>query len=116
LVRALSAIRSQEEALARARRFTERARARCVELGYGFVASYLVGSRARGDYMAHSDIDVVLVLRGVKSLNMLERIYMFKDILEPGLDLRVYDVEEWLDDSSPWIREMRREAVELAHE
>lgn len=106
-------MKSQVEALERARRFVERAAARCRELGIGFEAAYLVGSRARGDYVEHSDTDVVLVLRGVRGLDVISRLRMFADLLEPGIDLRVYDVEEWLSDESAWIRELRREAVRI---
>ncbi len=112
MVKALSALRSQEEALARARRLVGRAEARCRELGVGLVAAYIVGSRARGDYTAHSDVDLVLVVRDVRDVNPLDRLHMFMDLLEPGVELRVYDVEEWNSDDV-WARELRREAVEL---
>ena len=112
--KALSALRSQEEALRRARRFIERAVNRCREAGLEFVASYIVGSRARGDYMADSDIDLVLVVRGARGRNMLERLMLFKEILEPGIDLRVYDVEEWFSGESVWIKEMKKEALKIA--
>jgi len=111
--KAASALRSQEVALERARRFSSKARARCAELGWEIIGVYLVGSRARGDYLAESDVDVVLVVRGVKNVDVITRLEAFKDALEPGIDLRVYDIEEWLSDSSAWIRELRREAVKL---
>lgn len=59
-----SALRSQEIALERVRMFSSKARARCAELGWELVGVYLVGSRARGDYLADSDVDVVLVVKG----------------------------------------------------
>ncbi len=105
-------MRSQEEALARARRLVGRAEARCRELGVGLAAAYIVGSRARGDYAAHSDVDLVLVVRGVRDVNPLDRLRMFMDLLEPGVELRVYDVEEWNSDGV-WAKELRSEAVEL---
>jgi predicted nucleotidyltransferase len=54
------ALRSQEEMLQRARRFVERAAKRLKLL-----EAYIVGSRARGDCLDESGIDVVLVARGV---------------------------------------------------
>ena len=111
--KALSALKSQEEAFARIERFLSRARDRCKELGWEFIGLYLVGSRARGDYLANSDIDLVLVVKGVKSLKMLQRLEALKDILEPGIDLRIYDAEEWFNSKSAWIKKLREEAIEI---
>ena len=44
---------------------------------------------------------------------MITRLEAFRDVLEPGIDLRVYDIEEWLSCDSAWIRELKREAVRL---
>jgi len=112
--KAASAMRSQERALARAVHFARKARARASSLGLDFVGAYLVGSRARGDYLVDSDVDLVLVLRGVKGLNLIERLRLFSDVLEPGLELRVYDCEEWESGDSAWMKRLREEAVELA--
>ena len=111
--KAVSALRSQEIALERAKKFTSRVKVRCKELGWEFIGVYLVGSRARGDYFVDSDIDLVLVVRGVRNLNMINRLEVLKDLLEPGIDLRVYDVEEWLSEESIWVIELRREAIKL---
>jgi hypothetical protein len=45
-------------------------------------------------------VDLVLVLRGVKGLDHIERLRIFVDLLEPGVELRVYDVEEWEGEDS----------------
>mgnify|MGYP000054496112 CR=1 FL=1 len=111
--KAVSALRSQEIALERAKKFTRRVKVRCKELGWEFIGVYLVGSRARGDYFVDSDIDLVLVVRGVRNLNVINRLEVLKDLLEPGIDLRVYDVEEWLSEESIWVIELRREAIKL---
>jgi predicted nucleotidyltransferase len=81
--RAASALRSQEEMIRRTLRFARRASERLrVE------AAYIVGSRTRGDYLDESDIDVVIVARGVKGLNMglnmKERLLLLADAAEPG--------------------------------
>jgi len=111
--KATSALRSQVEALARVKRFIEKARAKCRALGWELLEVFLVGSRARGDYLVESDVDLVLVVRGVKGLNAIERLEALKDILEPGIEPRVYDVEEWKTGESAWIRELRKEAVKI---
>jgi predicted nucleotidyltransferase len=107
-------MRSQKRALARAVAFAKKARARASSLGLDFVGAYLVGSRARGDYLVDSDVDLILVLRGVKGLDPIERLRLFSDVLEPGLELRVYDFEEWEGGDSAWMKRLKEEAVELA--
>jgi len=110
--KAKSALKSQEAALARARAFVKKAREVAERAGLRVVAAYLVGSRARGDYTEESDIDVVLVVEGAERLNALQRLELFKDALEPGIDLFVYTPDEWRR-NSPWMSELRREAVPL---
>jgi len=112
--KAMSAIRSQEKALAKAVNFVKKAKAKATSLGLSFVGAYVVGSRARGDYLVDSDVDVVLVLKGVRGLNPIERLRIFADALEPGVEPRVYDREEWEGEDSAWMRRLREEAVELA--
>uniref|UniRef100_A0A7C5TI43 Nucleotidyltransferase domain-containing protein n=1 Tax=Ignisphaera aggregans TaxID=334771 RepID=A0A7C5TI43_9CREN len=112
--KAVSALESQREALAKAKRFLEKALVRCREIGIEFIGLYIVGSRARGDYTIYSDIDLVLVLKNIKNLNTIERIYLFKDLLEPGIELRIYDADEWFSNDILWIVEMKKEAIEIA--
>jgi predicted nucleotidyltransferase len=99
--------------LAKATSFVKRARAKAASLGLSLAGAYLVGSRARGDYLADSDVDLVLVLRGVKGLDPIERLRIFVDLLEPGVELRVYDVEEWEGEDGAWMKLLRGEAVRL---
>ena len=106
--RAASAVRSQEEMLERARRFARRAARRL-----SVQAVYIVGSGARGDYLDVSDIDIVMVARGVRGMSMKERVMLLAEDAEPGVDYLVYDVEEWRSGASAWIRELKREAVRL---
>jgi len=54
----------------------------------------LVGSRARGDYLDESDIDVVLIIDGVQGMNRLQRIELLSRALKPGIDLLIYTSEE----------------------
>ncbi|WP_288007420.1 nucleotidyltransferase domain-containing protein, partial [Thermofilum sp.] len=75
--------------------------------------AYLVGSRARGDYLRDSDIDIILVVKGVRKLNFLERLQLFTDILEPSIDLRIYDAEEWESTENTWINQLKQEAIKI---
>lgn len=58
-------------------------------------------------------MDLVLVLRGVKGLDPIERLRIFVDLLEPGVELRVYDAEEWEGGDGAWMKLLREEAVKL---
>jgi hypothetical protein len=49
----------------------------------------------------------------VKKLNFLERLRLFTDILEPSIELRVYDAEEWESTENTWINQLKREAIKL---
>ena len=114
--KAVSAMKSQEEAFRRAREFAEKAAAICRRYGFELVGAYIVGSRARGDFRADSDIDVVLVVRGVENLNQLERLRLFSEALleVPGeIEYRVYTPSEWGSERSLWIAELRKEALRI---
>ena len=111
--KAKSALASQHEALEKAKSFVEKARARATCLGLTLLGAYLVGSRARGDYLRDSDIDIILVVKGVRKLNFLERLQLFTDILEPSIDLRIYDAEEWESNENTWINQLKQEAIRI---
>lgn len=106
--KAVSALRSQEVMVERAKKFVEKA-SRVVKV----VEAYIVGSRARGDYLDESDIDVLIVADGVDHLNMLERLKLLTDIAEPGVDYLVYSIREWNDEETLWIRNLKREAIKI---
>lgn len=106
--RAHSAVKSQVEMLERARRFARKALERLDVTGV-----FIVGSRARGDYLDVSDVDIVIVARGVRGLNMKERLMLLSDVAEPGVDYIVYDVAEWEGEATVWIKELKREAKRL---
>ena len=111
--KAKSALRSQERALERIKRVIEKALRVCEGRGLELEGVYLVGSRARGDYLEDSDADLVLVVRGVEGLNALQRMELFKDSLEPNVELLIYTPEEWRSSDSAWIAELRREAKKI---
>ncbi|RFA96077.1 nucleotidyltransferase domain-containing protein [Pyrobaculum aerophilum] len=110
--KAKSALKSQTRALELARSAVNSAVSICRARGCKIAAAYLVGSRAREDYREDSDIDLVLIVEGVEGLNALQRLELFKEALQPNVELRVYTPSEWHSDS-PWMRELRREALPL---
>lgn len=106
-------MRSQEEALRRACAFLEKARLIAERAGVEVVGAYLVGSRARGDYLEDSDVDLALVVRGVERLDAVRRMELFVEALEPGVEFLVFTPEEWAG-GGVWTAQLRREAVPLA--
>jgi len=113
--KAESAIRSQEEALKRASDFIKKVASMCMEREYRFEGAYLIGSRAREDYLEDSDIDLVLIISGIEGLNRLERLNLIKSLLEPGIDAFIYTPKEWHNSDSIWIRELKIESKQINH-
>lgn len=110
--KAASAVKSQKEMVLRAKKFVDSVDKICRARGLKLVEVYVVGSRARGDYLEDSDIDLVLVIEGVEKLNQLERKLMFKDVVVGGVDFTILSPVEWTS-NSPIIEMMRREAIPL---
>ena len=106
--KASSAIRSQEEMIRRALKFVEKASKKL-----NIKAVYLIGSRARGDFLDESDVDLVIVAYDVKNLNMKDRLLLLADEAEPGVDYLIYDVSEWEGEESLWIKQLKKEARRL---
>ena len=88
--RAKSALLSQKLMLERAVRFVEKAREKI-----NIVDVYVFGSRARGDYKDISDIDLVIVARGVNKLSVVERMEALCHIKEPNVEYIVVSEDEW---------------------
>jgi predicted nucleotidyltransferase len=55
---------------------------------------YIFGSRARGDYLDTSDIDLLFVFRGIKGVSTIERMYMVSKYIRGKVDYIVLDKEE----------------------
>ncbi|MDT7862486.1 MAG: nucleotidyltransferase domain-containing protein [Saccharolobus sp.] len=55
---------------------------------------YIFGSRARGDYLDTSDIDLMLVFKGIKEMNTIDRMYMVSKYIKGNVDYIVVDEEE----------------------
>ena len=85
-------------------------------LGDSFEAAYLFGSRARGEQRPDSDVDVLVVVRGVFDYgDMIRR----TSALASGLSLKYNTVisrafvskERFEQEQSPFLLNVRREAV-----
>jgi predicted nucleotidyltransferase len=106
--KAKSALESQVIMLKRAWEFISKVKSRL-----SIIDVYVVGSRARGDYTGVSDIDLVIISNDVKGLNQLERRLLLKDLLEPRVKFFIYTKDEWDEEASVWVSELKREAVRL---
>ncbi len=97
--------REREERLRRAKRFAESI------LGLVRPASVIViGSTARGDFNAWSDIDVLIVSPSLPK-NPLERYDLLRPHLLPGIEpipLRPEDVERLVEKGAPVIDDVAR--------
>lgn len=109
----ISALRSQEKILSRVRKFIEDVKEICISKGLTFKGAYLVGSRARGDYLEDSDADLILLVDGVDELNRIERLKLFSEALAPMIEFTIYTTAEWFEGESIWISELKKEAVKL---
>ncbi|MCS7129608.1 MAG: nucleotidyltransferase domain-containing protein [Candidatus Caldarchaeum sp.] len=87
--KAASALKSQEEMLKVVAGFIEDVKKVCAEKGLVFMEAYLVGSRARGDYVEDSDADVVLLIDGVQGLVRIDRMRLFLDVMAPKVEFTV---------------------------
>ena len=85
-------------------------------LGERFEAAYLFGSRARGDHRPDSDLDVLVVVRGVVDYgDLIRRTSMLVSMLSLKYDAvisRVFVSKERFErENSPFLMNIRREAV-----
>jgi predicted nucleotidyltransferase len=56
---------------------------------------YIFGSRAKGNYLDTSDIDVIFVFKGIKEMNVFDRMYMVSKYIKKGnVDYIVLDEDE----------------------
>ncbi|BFH73921.1 nucleotidyltransferase domain-containing protein [Sulfurisphaera javensis] len=84
-----SALESQKKMIELAMKITER-----VASSLPLVKVYVFGSRARGDYLDISDIDLVFVLYGIKDKNVFERMYLLSPFITGNVDYIVLDESE----------------------
>ncbi len=83
------------------------------------VSVKLFGSKIRGDFSAHSDIDILLVVKE-KNYSLREQIY---DILlqidleyDPKISLKIFSVDEMEKNKqldSPFFENIKREGIQL---
>ncbi|QOJ79257.1 nucleotidyltransferase domain-containing protein [Infirmifilum lucidum] len=106
--KAASAVKSQAAMLKRAKAFVEK-----LKEEFKIEEVYVVGSRARGDYLEDSDIDLVIICDEMKGVRYIDRLNMMSKYLEPGVEFLVLTREEWEKSTSPYMLEMKKEARRL---
>ena len=74
---------------------------------------YVVGSRARGDYLDISDIDLVIISRDFEGLNYRQRIDKLSKFSRAGVEFFTYTPSEWKNPPSLYVVEMKKEAIRL---
>lgn len=58
------------------------------------MGTYLVGSRARGDFIEEGNTDIVLVVDRVRTLSALERLYLAENLLKLKMNIMAHPAEE----------------------
>ncbi|PVU74725.1 nucleotidyltransferase [Acidianus hospitalis] len=106
--KALSAIKSQEEMLRRAELFIED-----VKKEINVKEVYVVGFRARGDYLDTSDIDLVIISDDFKGMRYIDRMEKLSKYRRAKIDYFTFTIEEWENPQSLYIEEMKKEAKKL---
>ena len=97
--------REREERLKKARRF-----AKAIRGGISPASVVVIGSTARGDFNAWSDIDVVVVSPRFPK-NPLKRYKILEPHLEPGIEpipLRPEDLERLVERGAPVVEDIIR--------
>ncbi|AAK42659.1 nucleotidyltransferase domain-containing protein [Saccharolobus solfataricus] len=74
---------------------------------------YVVGSRARGDYLETSDIDLVIISRDFEGLRYIDRLEKLGKHLRARVEFFAFTPEEWKEPKSLLIKEMKKEAKRL---
>ncbi|AWS00293.1 nucleotidyltransferase domain-containing protein [Metallosphaera hakonensis] len=74
---------------------------------------YVVGSRARGDYLETSDIDLVIISRDFEGLRYIDRLEKLGKYLRAGVEFFAFTPEEWNESPSLFVKQMKKEAKRL---
>ncbi|MEM1646696.1 MAG: nucleotidyltransferase domain-containing protein [Ignisphaera sp.] len=106
--KAKSAIKSQIELVKRAIEFVND-----VKKEINVKDVYVVGSRARGDYLDVSDIDLVIISPDFKGLRYIDRLEKLAKYLRARVEFFAFTPEEWEKPSSLFIEVMKKEAKRL---
>jgi len=89
-IRGKSAIESQRKMLNLAKEIVENISKDFPDLQ----EAYIFGFRARGDYLDTSDIDLILVFKGIKEMNSIDGMYIVSKYIKGNVDYIVVDEEE----------------------
>ncbi|QGA53692.1 nucleotidyltransferase domain-containing protein [Sulfolobus sp. E5-1-F] len=74
---------------------------------------YVVGSRARGDYLETSDIDLVIISRDFEGLRYIDRLEKLGKHLRARIELFAFTPDEWKEPKSLFVEQMKKEAKRL---
>ncbi|AEE94429.1 DNA polymerase beta domain protein [Acidianus hospitalis W1] len=74
---------------------------------------YVVGSRARGDYLDTSDIDLVIISDDFKGMRYIDRMEKLSKYRRAKIYYFTFTNEEWENPQSLYIEEMKKEAKKL---
>jgi len=107
-MKAKSAIKSQKELLKKAIEVISD-----IKKEISIIDVYVVGSRARGDYLDTSDLDLVIISDDFKNLRYIERLEKLYKYSKGDIEFFAFTKEEWDNPKSLFIINMKKEAKKL---
>ena len=107
-MKAKSAIKSQKELLKKAIEIINN-----IKKEINIIDAYVVGSRARGDYLDTSDLDLVIISDDFKNLRYIERLEKLYKYSKGDIEFFAFTKEEWDNPKSLFIINMKKEAKKL---
>jgi predicted nucleotidyltransferase len=107
-MKAKSAIKSQKELLKKAIEIIND-----IKREINIIDVYVVGSRARGDYLDTSDLDLVIISDDFKNLRYIERLEKLYKYSKGDIEFFAFTKEEWDNPKSLFIINMKKEAKKL---
>ncbi len=107
-MKAKSAIKSQKELLKKAIEIINN-----IKREINIIDVYIVGSRARGDYLDTSDLDLVIISDDFKNLRYIERLEKLYKYSKGDIEFFAFTKEEWDNPKSLFIINMKKEAKKL---
>jgi len=107
-MKAKSAIESQKDLLKKAIEIVNN-----IKKEINIIDVYVVGSRARGDYLDTSDLDLVIISDDFKNLRYIERLEKLYKYSKGDIEFFAFTKEEWDNPKSLFIINMKKEAKRL---
>jgi len=107
-MKAKSAIKSQKELLKKAIEVINN-----IKKEINIIDVYVVGSRARGDYLDTSDLDLVIISDDFKNLRYIERLEKLYKYSKGDIEFFAFTKEDGDNPKSLFIINMKKEAKRL---